>query len=123
MARVIGPLMSLSASGSVANTVTFASWKGRDYARTYFIPQNPSEPKQVNVRSAMTLLVAKWQTLNEEAQTAWNEFAVSFKMSGFNQFIKRGMLEYISQLGTEDPPTVVAVTGNPPDEEWTWTGT
>lgn len=120
MARVTGPLMSLSASGSVANTITFASWKGRDYAREYFIPANPQTAKQVNIRTALTLLIPVWQAVSAPGKTVWDEFAKTFRMSGFNQFMSRGMKAYIDQLTVDVTPVSVSVVGAPPDDVWTW---
>ena len=53
MAKVTGPLMSLDASGTVANTTTFSKWKGRNYVRLRVIPQNPQSVAQQAVRSAL----------------------------------------------------------------------
>lgn len=53
MAKVTGPLMSLSASGKIANTVVFAGWKGVQYARKYVIPANPESVAQGDQRIMM----------------------------------------------------------------------
>lgn len=53
MARVTGPLMSLSASGSVAKTLTFSIWKGRPYVRELVTPSNPQTANQAAVRSIL----------------------------------------------------------------------
>jgi hypothetical protein len=50
MAKVNGPLMSLSASGSVANTLVFSIWKGRPYVRQLVTPANPSSLGQISAR-------------------------------------------------------------------------
>lgn len=53
MAKVTGPLMSLDASGSIASTITFSKWKGRNYVRQLTIPSNPSTGAQVAIRLAL----------------------------------------------------------------------
>lgn len=53
MAKVSGPLMSLSASGSIADTITFSIWKGRPYVRELVIPSNPQTAGQAAVRSIL----------------------------------------------------------------------
>jgi len=121
MARVKGPLFSLEASGSVAKTITFSQWKGRMYLRKHTIPLNPSSAKQVNVRAAMTLLVAEWQTESAPDKIIWNDFAKQFNKSGFNVYVSRGMAEYVVQLGTSTTPASVDWTGNPPADVWVWT--
>lgn len=120
MARVSGPLFSMSASGSVGKAITFASWKGRQYCREWFIPQNPKTTTQVNVRSAFSLLVAYWQTLTGTQQDDWQVLADPVRKSGFNVFMTHGMNEYMSQLGSSTTPTSVSYTGTPPAEVWTW---
>mgnify|MGYP003375799129 CR=1 FL=1 len=53
MAKVKGPLMSLEASGSIANTITFSIWKGRPYVRQLVTPSNPSSAGQINIRKIL----------------------------------------------------------------------
>ena len=38
MAKVSGPLMSVSASGAFASSMVFATWKGRAYVRQLVVP-------------------------------------------------------------------------------------
>ncbi len=121
MARVKGPLFSLEASGSVKKTIVYSKWKGRQYVRQHTIPQNPQSTNQVNVRTAFTLLVAKWQGEAAPYQTEWNDFAKQFQKSGFNEYIGRGQKEYIDQIGSSTLPVSVAVTGAPPVDVWVWT--
>lgn len=120
MARVKAPLFSLDASGQLGEAIVYSKWKGREYVREYTIPQNPNSPAQVNVRKAWELLVSQWQSEAQAVQSDWNTFADQFKMSGFNQYIGRGMEAYVSQLGTATNPTSVSVAGTPPTEVWTW---
>lgn len=120
MARVSGPLFSMSASGTVGKTITYGTWKGRPYVREWFKPENPQAAKQVNVRTALTLLVAYWKTLSAAGQAEWETAAEGLGMSGFNLYMKHGMDEYISQIGSDTTPTSCSYTGVPPDEVWTW---
>ena len=53
MAKVTGPLMSLDASGTVANTTVFSKWKGRNYVRLRVIPFNTNTALQQAVRSSL----------------------------------------------------------------------
>jgi hypothetical protein len=121
MARVTGPLMSIDASGTIAKTLVYAEWKGRNYCRSYNIPANPQTAIQVNVRTAFTLMVAEYQGEAAPEKLAWDEFAKQFQMSGFNQYMRRGMLEYVIQITTAVTPNTVAVVGDAPADVWTWT--
>lgn len=50
MAKVNGPFMSLSASGTFANILTASIWKGRPYMRQRVDPSNPSTAGQITAR-------------------------------------------------------------------------
>lgn len=121
MARTKGPLFSLDASGSLAKTIVYSQWKGRSYVREHVIPYNPNSPAQVNVRAAMTLLVAQWQGESQASKDIWDEFGKTLNLSGFNAYVRRGMDEYMVQLGSATTPATVSVTGSPPLEVWVWT--
>lgn len=120
MARVKGPLFSIEASGSVAKTIVYSQWKGRNYVRQHTIPLNPQSATQMNVRYALTLLVAAWQGEIQAYWDTWNEFGKQFNLSGFNAYVKRGMDAYITQLTSAVTPVSVSVTGNPPLDIWVW---
>ena len=53
MAKVTGPLMSMTASGTVGKTATFSIWKGNAYVRSRIIPKNPKSTLQKSARSAL----------------------------------------------------------------------
>lgn len=53
MAKVTSPLMSLDASGTVADALVFSKWKGRNYVRQHVIPSNPQSTAQQAVREAL----------------------------------------------------------------------
>jgi len=120
MAKVSGPLFSMSASGTVGKAITFGIWKGRPWCRVWFKPENPNSEKQVNVRYAMKLLVEKWQELIPAQTDAWNSYAAPFGMSGFNKFTSRGMDAYVAQLTTSVSPVSFGISGVPPTETFTW---
>ena len=56
MAKVSGPLMSLDASGKIADTIVFAKWKGRNYVRQLVTPANPQTAGQKAVRAILGTL-------------------------------------------------------------------
>lgn len=120
MARVTGPLFSMSASGSIGKALTYATWKGKEYVREWFTPSNPQSTNQTNVRTALTLLIAYWHATAVGDKAIWDAAAEGMGMSGFNLYVKRGMDEYVSQLGVSVTPTSVSYTGSYPSEVWTW---
>src|SRR4030065_2053165 len=50
MAKVTGPLMSMSASGSVGKAIVFSICKGAAYVRQWLIPRNPQSAGQGDQR-------------------------------------------------------------------------
>lgn len=50
MAKVTGPLYSMSASGTIGKAITFSGWKGVSYVRQWVTPANPMNPDQGDVR-------------------------------------------------------------------------
>lgn len=87
MARVTGPLMSVSASGTFAKTLVFSIWKGRAYVRERVIPANPRSAKQTGIRSMMSFLAQIWTTIKVVSEASWVELAASKVVSTFNAFI------------------------------------
>ena len=92
MAKVTGPLFSLSASGQIAKTLVFMKWKGIDDVRKYVIPANPNTAAQQVQRAYITAALAMWHVTDWIAAdlTAWNLLATTLGrvMSGFNAFVK-----------------------------------
>jgi len=63
MARLTGALFSLAASGTIADTLTFAKWKGIQYVRTRVVPANPNSTKQQEVRGVFSTLSEMWKRM------------------------------------------------------------
>lgn len=101
MAKVTGPLLSLDASGSIANTMTFSRWKGINYVRQRVIPTYSNTAEQMAVRDIVSDASLAWKTLatvgavtiNSAYKLAYNNAASGSAMSGFNLFIKETMVE------------------------------
>ena len=53
MAKVTGPLMSMSASGKIADAIVFSIWKGTKYVRMWLKPSNPQSADQGNIRTIL----------------------------------------------------------------------
>lgn len=96
MAKVTSPLMSLDASGTIGNALTFAKWKGRNYVRQYVIPAYSNTTEQANIRDIVRKASLAWKAestvggtaVNTVYKTAYNNAATAYSISGFNLFIK-----------------------------------
>lgn len=87
MVKVSGPAMSLDASGSLAGTVVFSKWKGRNYVRQHVIPSNPKSGGQVGVRAMFKFLAQIWDGLTTAEKATWEDRADDMIVSPFNAFM------------------------------------
>lgn len=99
MAKVTGPLMSMDASGTIGDALTFAKWKGRNYVRQYVIPTYSNTTLQAKVRDIVRDASLAWKAgstvggvaIDPAYKLAYNQAAVAYSVSGFNLFIKECM--------------------------------
>lgn len=93
MAKVTGPLFSLSASGQIAKSLVYMTWKGIQDVRKYVIPANPKSALQIVQRGKFEDGVDAWHASawNAADLAAWNLLASIQEgvMSGFNAFLKK----------------------------------
>lgn len=92
MAKVKGPLLSIRASGKIADTLVYFPWKGVNAVRSYVVPANPNTADQQTQRGYLEKAVDDWHGIGLDADdhTAWNAHALTRPgpMSGFNSFVK-----------------------------------
>ncbi len=132
MAKTKGPLMSLDASGTVADTIVFSKWKGRNYVRSHVIPSNPQSPRQTAYRAQMAGLVALFKANVAMLNAAFGERAAQRSISPFNAFtgfnqnrLSLGRFAAISPTPTEAAPAnnatnvAAVVTGRYVTVSWT----
>jgi hypothetical protein len=113
MALTTGPLMSLDASGSVAKTIVFSKWKGRNYVRQLVTPANPKSDKQVSVRAMFKFLSEAWAFLTAPNQGTWDAIAASLSVSPFNAYVRENQSRWGSFLapGKESPVGTTGTAG------------
>lgn len=91
MAKLSGPLFSLSAGGQLAKTLVYSRWKGIPDVRSYVVPSNPKSSGQQTQRGYFTDSVDAWHTtgLTADDIEAWNRAANNAPrpQSGFNRFV------------------------------------
>lgn len=121
MARTTGPLLSMDASGSVGNALTFAKWKGRNYVRRWAVPSNPRSMAQTSIRAAMQFYTSIYKANESAVIAAFADQAAGLKISPFNAFIQTGLRAWKSSIWIE--PDGTEVTGVSTDADITLTGT
>lgn len=112
MARTTGPLLSMDASGSVGNSITFAKWKGRNYVRRYAIPANPRSTAQVSIRAAMQMYTSLYKANESEVIAAYDAIAQSLKISPFNAYTRAGLKAWKSSVLVFPDASEVAIGAN-----------
>jgi hypothetical protein len=123
MVRLAAPALSIDASGSLAESIVFSKWKGRNYARTRVIPSNPRSGGQVGIRAMFMFLTKQWAGLTAGNKATWNDRAAAGNVSPFNGFVQYNQSRWRNYLtpSKQEPaaesssapsaPTVVATAG------------
>jgi len=88
MAKVTGPLLSFTASGTVGGVQTYSKWRGIDYVRTRVTPANPNTANQVKTRSVFTWLMAVYKLMAADLQAPWKAYSTGQKFTDRNAFVK-----------------------------------
>ena len=113
MPRVIGPMLSLDASGTFGCLVCFTKWKGQNRTRMWVSPYQPRTDAQKANRANFYRGVHGWQSLDAAGKAIWNTHADSVSdchtpLSGFNAFmgeyIKAGDFPSAPGAGAGDSP-------------------
>jgi hypothetical protein len=104
--------MSLDASGTLAETITFSKWKGRNVVRQRVIPANPKTGPQVGMRAMMKFLAQFWTTLSALNKATWEDRAKLTNIAPFNAFTSYNMSRWRSFKGpTKVDPAIDTAEG------------
>lgn len=88
MAKVKNPLMSISASGSIAENLTFSIKKTGQQVR-WQKKQKDVESYARNVqRSAYSKAVVAWRVLDQVEKNSWKTLAGCSPLTGYNLFVR-----------------------------------
>jgi len=92
MARILNPLSSEDASGSIGDQLTFAHWKRVRQARAFSRTPNPNTESQRLVRAAFVDVQRLWGTLSPDQAEGWREYARQHPMQNrFGEFVATGL--------------------------------
>jgi hypothetical protein len=124
MAVLTGPLMSLSASGTIAKTLTYGNWKGIQYARTRVIPANPQSTSQTQTRDVFRFLQDYYKFAPTIAREPWIAAVTGIPMTAQNLLLSKntGVLRTLTDLdsmvlspgakGGTPPSAIVSTPGS-----------
>lgn len=121
MAKTTAPLLSFGASGTIAKTAVFSTWRGVPYARRHVIPANPNSTGQQATRNVFKTMTEAWKVAGALAVAPWNAFATGRPFVGRNAFIGQNvevlraeadMTNFIGSPGARGglPPNSIALT-------------
>ncbi len=91
MVKLVGPMFSLEASGTIGKSITYAKWKGRAYARQRVIPTNPRSASQTGMRSMFSFLSKQWTNIATVDQDTFDADAAAKDISPFNSYMALNM--------------------------------
>jgi len=91
MPKITAPLLSFGASGQIAQTQVYSSWKGQPYVRRYVIPANPRSSSQSMTRDVFGWLNAVWRIAPADFVAPWQAAVQSRRMIDRNLWIQQNL--------------------------------
>jgi hypothetical protein len=102
MAKVTGPMFTISASGTVGDALNFLHWMGspfpQDYKRTTVgivrkrtLPLIKKTPELLAIRSTLSAAVSTWHDdskVDAMSRHSWIYFSSGLAMSPFNRYVQ-----------------------------------
>ena len=88
MAKVKGPLFSLTAFGTVGNLLTFRRTPGKVAVYLKPVPTDPESGAQLWQRGNFASAVSAWGALSGASKAWWNMYAAGGKVSGYICFVR-----------------------------------
>lgn len=131
MAATKAGLFSLDASGSLAGSIVFSRWKGRQYVRQLVTPANPKSGLQTGMRSVMRFLTQQYASLSAGNKALWATDALVDNITALNADVRFNQRRARQNLGvmtnsseaagtTPGAPTSPVATAAPKSVILTW---
>jgi hypothetical protein len=132
MVKVLGPMFSFEASGTIGSIATFSKWKGRPYVRQRVVPANPKTALQVATRAMLRFLTQAWIDVDPTPQGTWDDLAAAAQISPFNAYVGRNQRRFrefqapsqsypAAETGTQPVATLDSAVGGPSYIDLTFT--
>lgn len=104
MAKIKGPLMSLSASGTIADTFTFRTQRGAAVVHKKLTPRKTNSTEQAARQAIYAGICIAWRALDSAAKTGWELIGKSAGVTGFNAYMSSELIAAYNG-GPTPPPT------------------
>jgi len=92
MAKLTGPLMSLSASGTIADALTFRTQNGRAVVHKKMKPRLRQSQAQQERQAIYAGICSTWNTLSELEKSLWTAQGAFTNITGFNAYCSSELL-------------------------------
>lgn len=89
MARVNGPLLSFGASGALAKTLVYTSYRSAKVVKTLGQPVNANSTAQQVTRGAFTFASSLWNYVGDDMRQQWEIKAKSERQQARNAFLQQ----------------------------------
>jgi len=89
MAKLIAPLLSIFAKGSLDKSLTIRNRKKTSVAQKYPLPKDANSPRQRSWRTMYQLAVDLWHQLSKPEKDAWERTARPLHMTGYAYFLSQ----------------------------------
>lgn len=101
MVKTVGPLLSLDAHGSIADTLTFSHRKSGKQVRAYNKPLKVPTAKQRGQRRLTEFLVAHWQNMSDATKATWatKAKASGLNIAGYHYFLREAQRDLYTHHG------------------------
>jgi len=114
MVKTRGPLASLQASGTFADTLIHSSCRGTPYTKRHVIPHDPKTQKQLAGRAAMRWIQNAWPKVSAANRLTWAELAAQDNLPLYQAFLRYNLKRvYLLQAPSPVyPPAAVLTAGD-----------
>lgn len=119
MAKVTGPLFSMSASGTLGKALVFAGWKGIAYVRQWIKPANPQSGAQGDVRLIMGGLAKACAPIEKDSAFYNRVFAVTPSGQSWISYLIQFMRNILYMDSTHYEQLITDVKAHSAYSDWT----
>jgi len=119
MAKVVGPLHSSEARGSVGS-LTYNTWRGISIVKARVGPTIQYSDAQVAVRDKAAAATTSWQGLTDAQRDAWHDYALAHldvdwtgnpqRLTGYNWYVRANVRAQLVDADIRESPPEYIIT-------------
>ena len=97
MVKVLGPLFSVRAWGTLDGTLVYQRRPGMSTVMRRRVPANPDTGAQQEQRASFAAAVSSWKVLSDASKAWWQVKAWGMGTSGYNLYVKNYLLGLLGE--------------------------